>query len=276
MQREAKEGRVWGRRKRRFKGCRRWVGAGSRHAEVAPGGCAGQPLPWASASCVRRVCWEGPPELPALQTLQQQRVRVLWHWRWNTGQSEVTAVHINTWIHRTLPQLPLFWSKTAEGITFPFDLWDGARKWEGNDLCWFGSKFILPLPVLGLKDFLSQPATNTHEGGGAHPLSLLVSSIFLFVFKVLPSQCSPRGSGLFPLHYKVNRKESSLWLLVSICSWCPWYWQPPVCVPDDYCSKGPFSKGEALLSTKILLFSPINPRSCLHWPSVSIWLMPMN
>lgn len=177
-------------------------------------------------------------------------------------------------IHKTLPHHPLCLAKTAEGITFPFDFWDGMRKLEGNNLCWFGIKFVLPLPVLGLKDFLSQPATNTHGRGGAHALSLLFSLIFLFVFKVLPSQCSPRGSGLFPLHYKVNRKESSLWLLVSICSWCPWYWQPPVCVPDDYCSKGPFSKGEALLSTKIVLFPPINLRSCLLWPSVSIWLLP--
>lgn len=155
-------------------------------------------------------------------------------------------------LHKTLPHHPLFVITTAEEITFPFDLWDDTRKLGGSNLCWFGSQFVLPFPVLGLKDFLSQPATNTHERGGVHPLSLLFSLIFLFVFQVLPSQRSPRGSGLFPLHYKVNRKESSLWLLVSICSWCPWYWQPPVCVPDDYCSEGPFSKGEALLGTKIV------------------------
>lgn len=245
MQRETKEGRAWGRRKRRLRGCRKWVSAGSRHAEIALGGRA--------ASCTRG---EGPPVLTArgLETHQQQRVRIFWHWRWNTEQSEVIVVHMNI---KTLPHHPLFWFKTAEGITLPCDLWVDTRKLEGSNLYWFGYKFVFPLPVLGLKDFLSQPTTNTHGRGGVHPLSLLFSWIFLFVLKVLPSQCSPRGSGLFPLHYKVNRKESSLWLLVSICSWCPWHWQPPVCVPDDYCSKGPFSKGEALLRTKIVLFSPL-------------------
>lgn len=67
----------------------------------------------------------------------------------------------------TLPQDPnaLFLIKTVEEITFPFDLCGDTRKLEGSNSYWFESKFVLSLPVLSLKNFVSQLATNISEKG---------------------------------------------------------------------------------------------------------------
>lgn len=48
----------------------------------------------------------------------------------------------------------LFLIKTVEEITFPFDLCGDTRKLEGSNLYWFESKFVLSLPVIGLKKCL--------------------------------------------------------------------------------------------------------------------------
>lgn len=117
VQRETKEGRIWGRRKRRFRGCWKGVSAGSRDAEIALGGCAEQPL-WGCSA------WEGSAVLTprGLETRQQQRVRIFRHRRGNTEQSEVIVLHRNIktrapWNTSTLSSVL---NRSCWGNHFPF------------------------------------------------------------------------------------------------------------------------------------------------------------
>lgn len=71
-------------------------------------------------------------------------------------------------------------------------------------------------------------------------------SSFFWLLKVLPSQSSPRSISVFSFYYKINRKKSSLRLLVSLCSWYTRAWKPTVCVPDDSYAKRSFSKGKSV------------------------------
>ena len=77
----------------------------------------------------------------------------------------------------------MFLIKTVEEITFPFDLCGDTRKSEGSNLYWFESKFVLSLPVLGLKIVFSQLATNISQRGEVHYFSVLLfhSSLCLFL-----------------------------------------------------------------------------------------------
>lgn len=101
VQRETKEGRVWGRRKRWFGWCRKWISPWSRHAEITLGGCAEQSLFASSDSCIRcciiHACWKGSLvfTLYQLEKNQQQWVGIFGCWRWNTEQNEVIVVPVN-------------------------------------------------------------------------------------------------------------------------------------------------------------------------------------
>lgn len=78
-------------------------------------------------------------------------------------------------------------------------------------------------------------------------LNLILKDFFLpSLGQVLPSQSSPGSISLFSFYYKINRKKSSLWLLVSLCTWYTWAWQPSVRVLDDSYIKRSFSEGKSI------------------------------
>lgn len=63
----------------------------------------------------------------------------------------------------------LFLIETVEEIIFLFDFCGDRRKLEGRNSYWFESKFVLFLPVLGLKIFSSWLPPNVREGGDSIP-----------------------------------------------------------------------------------------------------------
>lgn len=180
----------------------------------------------------------------------------------------------------TLPQDPstLFLIKTVEEITFPIDLCGDTNYCLPIFSYWFESKFVLSLPVLGLKNVFSQLAANISERGEVHYFSLL---LFHWSF------C------LFLRSYQANVRQGALACFLSAIKSIEkrvlyGYWSafvpdaPGIGSPQSVSLmtivlKDPSPKVRQFWVEKTLYFSHINLKSCLLWPSVStlasVWVL---